>query len=56
MKRVLACTLPDSINILSFTDSVCLACYISNGHINIYSLPSLKVLVDVDFLALSDLR
>lgn len=42
--------------VISMKDSVCLACYISNGHINIYSLPSLKVLVDVDFLALSDLR
>jgi syntaxin-binding protein 5 len=41
--------------VISMKDSVCLACYISNGHINIYSLPSLKVLVDVDFLALSDL-
>lgn len=54
--RMLNRTFPDSINVLSFADSVCLACYISNGHINIYSLPSLKVLVDVDFLALSDLR
>ncbi|XP_050443126.1 syntaxin-binding protein 5 isoform X2 [Adelges cooleyi] len=42
--------------VVSVKDSVCLACYISNGHINIFSLPSLRLLVDVDFLALSDLR
>ncbi|VVC45962.1 Hypothetical protein CINCED_3A001587 [Cinara cedri] len=42
--------------VISMKDSVCLACYISNGHINIFSLPSLRLLVDVDFLALSDLR
>ncbi|XP_050443127.1 syntaxin-binding protein 5 isoform X3 [Adelges cooleyi] len=41
--------------VVSVKDSVCLACYISNGHINIFSLPSLRLLVDVDFLALSDL-
>lgn len=37
-------------------DSVCLACYVANGHIMVYSLPSLKLLLDVDFLALTDLR
>lgn len=42
--------------VISMKDSVCLACYISNGHINVFSLPSLRPLVDVDFLALSDLR
>ncbi|XP_052242226.1 syntaxin-binding protein 5-like isoform X2 [Dreissena polymorpha] len=37
-------------------DSVCLACYVANGHIMVYSLPSLKLLLDMDFLPLSDLR
>ncbi|KAK3588352.1 hypothetical protein CHS0354_003282 [Potamilus streckersoni] len=37
-------------------DCVCLACYIANGHIMMYSLPSLKLLLDVDFLPLTDLR
>ena len=37
-------------------DSVCLACYVANGHIMVYSLPSLKLLLDVEFLALTDLR
>ncbi|XP_050523828.1 syntaxin-binding protein 5 isoform X2 [Daktulosphaira vitifoliae] len=42
--------------VISVKDSVCLACYISNGHINVLSLPSLRPLMDIDFLALSDLR
>ncbi|XP_060577978.1 syntaxin-binding protein 5-like isoform X2 [Ruditapes philippinarum] len=37
-------------------ESVCLACYVANGHIMVYSLPSLKLLLDVNFLALTDLR
>ncbi|KAL3882515.1 hypothetical protein ACJMK2_028851 [Sinanodonta woodiana] len=44
-------------DIVSFKgDCVCLACYIANGHIMMYSLPSLKLLLDVDFLPLTDLR
>lgn len=42
--------------IFSFTDSVCLICYISNGHLATYSLPSLRPLMDIDFLPLSELR
>lgn len=38
------------------TDSVCLICYISTGHLVAYSLPSLRQLIDVDFLPLADLR
>ena len=38
------------------TDSVCLLCYISNGHLMAFSLPSLRLLLDVDFLPLADLR
>lgn len=39
-----------------FSDSVCLLCYLSNSHLMAFSLPSLKLLIDVDFLPLSDLR
>ncbi|XP_017888572.1 syntaxin-binding protein 5 isoform X8 [Ceratina calcarata] len=41
--------------ITSINDNVCLVCYISNGHVVTYSLPSLRVLIDVDFLPLIDL-
>ncbi|XP_014209056.1 syntaxin-binding protein 5-like isoform X2 [Copidosoma floridanum] len=41
--------------ITSMKDSVCLVCYVSNGHIYTYSLPSLKPLIDVDFLPVSEL-
>ncbi|KAK9309877.1 hypothetical protein QLX08_000672 [Tetragonisca angustula] len=37
-------------------DNVCLVCYVSNGHVATYSLPSLRPLIDVDFLPLIDLR
>lgn len=42
--------------ITTLKDNVCLVCYISNGHIATYSLPSLRSLIDVDFLPLIDLR
>uniref|UniRef100_A0A1B6C6I5 V-SNARE coiled-coil homology domain-containing protein n=1 Tax=Clastoptera arizonana TaxID=38151 RepID=A0A1B6C6I5_9HEMI len=42
--------------IISLKDSVCLVCYISNGHVTAYSLPSLRPLIDVEFLPLADLR
>lgn len=42
--------------ITSLKDNVCLVCYVSNGHIVTYSLPSLRPLIDVDFLPLIDLR
>ncbi|XP_071956580.1 syntaxin-binding protein 5-like isoform X5 [Antedon mediterranea] len=35
---------------------LCLACYIANGHVVIYSLPSLRLLLDYDFVPLTDLR
>uniref|UniRef100_A0A1Q3FYS0 Putative tomosyn n=1 Tax=Culex tarsalis TaxID=7177 RepID=A0A1Q3FYS0_CULTA len=41
--------------IISMKDSVCLICYASNGHLMVFTLPSLKLLCDVDFLPLSDL-
>ncbi|XP_017782471.1 PREDICTED: syntaxin-binding protein 5 isoform X6 [Nicrophorus vespilloides] len=39
----------------SMKDSICLACYVSNGHLQVYSLPSLRPLIDIDFLPLSEL-
>lgn len=42
--------------VTTLKDNVCLVCYVSNGHISTYSLPSLRPLVDVDFLPLTDLR
>ncbi|XP_011309948.1 syntaxin-binding protein 5-like [Fopius arisanus] len=41
--------------ITTLKDSVCLMCYVSNGHVATYSLPSLRPLIDVDFLPLQDL-
>uniref|UniRef100_W4VR65 Putative integral to membrane n=1 Tax=Corethrella appendiculata TaxID=1370023 RepID=W4VR65_9DIPT len=41
--------------IISMKDSVCLVCYSTNGHLLAYSLPSLRPLLDVDFLPLADL-
>jgi syntaxin-binding protein 5 len=42
--------------VISLRDSVCLLCYVSNGHLAAYSLPSLRPLIDIDFLPLSELR
>ncbi|XP_061510210.1 syntaxin-binding protein 5 isoform X2 [Anopheles gambiae] len=42
--------------IISMKDSVCLICYASNGHLMVFTLPSLKPLLEVDFLPLADLR
>ncbi|XP_066993628.2 syntaxin-binding protein 5 isoform X1 [Anabrus simplex] len=42
--------------IISLKDSVCLVCYISSGHVTAYSLPSLRPLIDIEFLPLADLR
>lgn len=44
------------ISLLQISDSVCLICYISTGHLVAYSLPSLRPLMDIDFLPLADLR
>lgn len=41
---------------VSTRDSVVLVCYVSNGHLMAFSLPSLRPLVDIDFLPLSELR
>jgi len=37
-------------------ESVCLAVYVANGHIMAFSLPSLKPLLDNDFLPFPDIR
>ncbi|XP_076289673.1 syntaxin-binding protein tomosyn isoform X8 [Lasioglossum baleicum] len=42
-------------DITTIKDNVCLVCYVSNGHIATYSLPSLRPLIEVDFLPLIDL-
>ncbi|XP_070492761.1 syntaxin-binding protein 5 isoform X6 [Chironomus tepperi] len=41
--------------VVSMKDSVCLVCYLSNGHLMAFGLPSLRLLLDVDFLPLADL-
>ncbi|XP_015117938.1 syntaxin-binding protein 5 isoform X2 [Diachasma alloeum] len=41
--------------ITTLKESVCLMCYVSNGHVATYSLPSLRPLIAVDFLPLQDL-
>jgi len=43
-------------DVISIKDSVCLACYVANGHIITFSLPSLRPLLDVDYLPLTDVR
>ncbi|KAF5272987.1 hypothetical protein FQA39_LY07636 [Lamprigera yunnana] len=40
---------------IALRDSVCLVCYVSNGHLMAYTLPSLRPLIDIDFLPLSEL-
>jgi syntaxin-binding protein 5 len=38
------------------SNGVCLACYVANGHIVVYSLPSLRPLLDAEYIPLTDLR
>lgn len=40
----------------SLTDGPCLATFLSNGHIQVFSLPSLRPLMDVEFTPLVELR
>ncbi|CAL1539880.1 unnamed protein product [Lymnaea stagnalis] len=42
--------------VVGMRESVCLMCYVANGHIVAFSLPSLKPLFDADFLPLTDYR
>ncbi|KAJ8945856.1 hypothetical protein NQ318_002694 [Aromia moschata] len=42
-------------DVITLKESVCLVCYLSNGHLTAYTLPSLRQLLDIDFLPLSEL-
>ncbi|XP_072301268.1 syntaxin-binding protein 5-like isoform X6 [Eucyclogobius newberryi] len=43
-------------DIVSACNSVCLACFCANGHVMMLSLPSLRPLMDVNYLPLTDMR
>ncbi|XP_048834465.1 syntaxin-binding protein 5-like isoform X9 [Brienomyrus brachyistius] len=43
-------------DVVSVYNSVCLACFCANGHVMMLSLPSLRPLLDVNFLPLTDMR
>ncbi|XP_071820052.1 syntaxin-binding protein 5-like isoform X3 [Apostichopus japonicus] len=43
-------------DVFNLHNSVCLACYVANGHIMAFSLPSLRLLLDEEYLPLTDLR
>uniref|UniRef100_G3NWY4 Syntaxin-binding protein 5-like n=1 Tax=Gasterosteus aculeatus aculeatus TaxID=481459 RepID=G3NWY4_GASAC len=43
-------------DVVSVCGSVCLACFCANGHVMTLSLPSLRPLMDVNYLPLTDMR
>ncbi|XP_032385681.1 syntaxin-binding protein 5-like isoform X11 [Etheostoma spectabile] len=43
-------------DVVSVCNSVCLACFCANGHVMTLSLPSLRPLLDVNYLPLADMR
>ncbi|XP_072369813.1 syntaxin-binding protein 5-like isoform X5 [Scyliorhinus torazame] len=43
-------------DIVTMCNSICLACFCANGHIMTLSLPSLRPLLDVNYLPLTDMR
>ncbi|KAG1945998.1 syntaxin-binding protein 5-like [Pimephales promelas] len=43
-------------DVVSVCNSVCLACFCANGHIMTLSLPSLRPLLDINYLPLTDMR
>ncbi|XP_042651662.1 syntaxin-binding protein 5 isoform X6 [Tyto alba] len=43
-------------DIVSMSNSICLACFCANGHIMTFSLPSLRPLLDVYYLPLTNMR
>lgn len=43
-------------NVVQMTAGLCLACFCANGHIMALSLPSLRPLLDVNYLPLTDMR
>ena len=46
----------DFVTVFYISDSLCLGCYIANGHILMFSLPSLKPMLDVDHMPVTDVR
>ncbi|XP_071492049.1 syntaxin-binding protein 5-like [Diadema antillarum] len=43
-------------DVISMQNSVCLSCYVANGHVMAFSLPSFRLLLDKEYLPLTDLR
>nr|XP_015219342.1 PREDICTED: syntaxin-binding protein 5-like isoform X12 [Lepisosteus oculatus] len=43
-------------DVVTLCNSVCLACFCANGHIMTLSLPSLRPMLDVNYLPLTDMR
>ncbi|XP_033864800.1 syntaxin-binding protein 5-like isoform X13 [Acipenser ruthenus] len=43
-------------DVVTVCNSVCLACFCANGHIMTLSLPSLRPMLDVNYLPLTDMR
>ncbi|XP_064799905.1 syntaxin-binding protein 5-like [Oncorhynchus masou masou] len=43
-------------DVVSVCNSVCLACFCANGHVMTLSLPSLRLLMDTNYLPLTDMR
>ncbi|XP_051260504.1 syntaxin-binding protein 5-like isoform X8 [Dicentrarchus labrax] len=43
-------------DVVSVCNSVCLACFCANGHIMTISLPSLRPMMDINYLPLTDMR
>ncbi|XP_062391222.1 syntaxin-binding protein 5-like [Sardina pilchardus] len=43
-------------DVVSLNTSICLACFLANGHVMTLSLPSLRPLLDVNYLPLTDMR
>ncbi|XP_043924785.1 syntaxin-binding protein 5 isoform X2 [Protopterus annectens] len=43
-------------DMVAMSNSICLACFCANGHIMTFGLPSLRPLLDVNYLPLTDMR
>ncbi|XP_037644878.1 syntaxin-binding protein 5-like isoform X8 [Sebastes umbrosus] len=43
-------------DVVTVSNSVCLACFCANGHVMTLSLPSLRPLMDVNYLPMTDMR
>ena len=42
--------------VIDCTDAVCLMCYLLNGHVVVFTVPSLKPLIDVDCIPSPNVR